>query len=144
MGVVYDRNLTIRSVIENLSDVGLPEGEPEITEVKVPGLITVKDACLLITYRENTEGGAVFSTVKIEDDTVSVQRRGAISFDMHFGEADECGIYRIEPYAFDYQLHTLKIRKEFERAVGKLDIFYELRIGGAQKKVCFSLCAEAK
>ncbi len=142
MGFVYDRKITIQSVIENLSDAGLPCGDPEITKSETKGQVTLLDAGTVITYREDTESGPVFSTVTVENDAVTVVRRGAVSSSMRFSDADDRGIYRVEPYAFDFSLHTLKIRKAFEKGTGKLDLFYLLNVGGADKKVRFSLVTE--
>lgn len=142
MGFVYDRKIKVRSVIENLSDAGLPEGEPEVTESVYQGQITLDGERSVITYRENSEGGAIFSSVTVKQEEITVQRRGAVSCEMHFGDAEDAGVYRVEPYAFDFRLRTLKIRNRLEKATGTLDIFYRLTLGGADKKVRFSLTAE--
>ena len=44
-------------------------------------------------------------------------------------------VYTVEPYSFDVEIATRKIRNNMTRDSGMLDIHYSMKIGGADKAV---------
>jgi uncharacterized beta-barrel protein YwiB (DUF1934 family) len=90
----------------------------------------------VITYSEKLEGGEVFSDITVLSDSVRVVRRGAIESDMYFSEGESHkSLYKVVPYTFDVEITTTKIRNNLTRDGGYVQIFYKMRIGGADKAV---------
>jgi len=136
MAIIKEKKFKISSVIENLSQSGLPEGDTERTEITPDGFLKISDGEIIIMYSESTEGGKVVSDIIIADDTVSVIRRGAVVSDMVFSEGERHNsLYQVPPYSFDTEIYTKKIRNNMTRDGGRLDIFYTMKIGGAEKSV---------
>ena len=73
--------------------------------------------------------------VAVADDRVTVSRRGASVCDMHFGDAEDEGVYSIPPYSFSMKLRTLRIRNRLTQNGGVLDLFYRMSLGGDDRKV---------
>ncbi len=136
MAIIKEKRIKISSVIENLTADGFVDGETEKTEINSEGFLKISDGKFEISYIEMTEGGRVISDIVIKDAAVSVKRRGAVESDMHF-EAGVChkSLYTVAPYSFDTEVATRKIRNKMTRDGGKVDIFYNMRIGGADKSV---------
>lgn len=136
MAIIKEMKFKISSVIENLSLSGLAEGEAERTEINPDGFLKIGDGETVITYTENTEGGRVASDIIITEDAVRVVRRGAVVSDMVFSEGERhSSLYEVPPYSFDTEIFTKKIRNNMTRDGGRLDIFYTMKIGGAEKLV---------
>lgn len=136
-----ERKLHIASVVQNLTPAGIPEGEPEVTESDVSASFVTEDGVFTLSFREKTEGGVVSTHVTVGED-VTVSKRGALSYDMRFFSGTDRGLYRVGPYAFDYEISTLAVKNGMENGVGTLEIFYLLKIGGADKKVRFTMTGE--
>ena len=136
MAIIKEADIRFSSVIENLSPSGLPDGESEKTETRAEGFLYIHDDRYEISFRENTEGGAVFSDITARDSEIILKRRGAIISDMRFseGEADK-SLYQVPPYSFDAEIYTKKIRNELSKDGGKISIFYTMKIGGADKNI---------
>jgi uncharacterized beta-barrel protein YwiB (DUF1934 family) len=136
MAIIKEMNIRFSSVIENLSPTGLTEGEAEKTEICAEGFYYIHDDRYEISFREETEGGAVFSDITVRDTEITLKRRGAIVSDMRFAEG-ECdrSLYQVPPYSFDTEIRTKKIRNGLTRDGGSVAIFYEMKIGGADKSV---------
>lgn len=136
MAIIKEKRFKISSVIENLTSDGLASGDVERTEITPNGFLKISDGKLEITYTETTEGGKVISDIIITESAVDVVRRGAVESDMHFEEG-VChkSLYTVSPYSFDSEITTRKIRNNMTRDGGKVDIFYNMRIGGAEKSV---------
>ena len=49
-------SITVNSVIDNLSDAGLPDGEPEINIFTTDGTLALIDGGYLITFTEEQDG----------------------------------------------------------------------------------------
>lgn len=136
MAIIKEKKLKISSVIENLSPSGLPDGEPEKTEVSADGFLKISDAGYEITYSEKTDGGKVVSVITFGEDGIRVKRVGAIESDMLFFEGlTHTSVYAMPPYSFDAAVTTKKIRNGLSRDGGRVDIFYDMLIGGAKKQV---------
>ncbi len=131
-----EKLLKISSVIDNLSDSGLTEGEPERSEITPTAVISSEDELIKIEYYENTEGGRVDSEITLEGKGVTVVRRGAVVSEMKFSEGLlHKSLYSVPPYSFDTEVYTKKIRNGFTAEGGKIDIFYTMKIGGQDKAV---------
>ena len=126
--------LKIESVIENLDAAGLPEGDAEKNTVYVEGDFHLTDDGALISYTESGEGGSVDSTITLSGGSVCVTRRGAIESEIHFTEGKEHrSVYSVPPYKFDAVVTTRRIRSLLSEDGGSLDLFYNMKIGGADK-----------
>lgn len=124
----------IGSVIENLDSLGNVEGEREENESKCFGQYFYSESLTTLSYTERGEGGEVTSLITVSGDEVTVQRRGAIESELKFKEG-ECysSLYSIPPYSFDATVSTRKIRLSLGNEGGSVDLFYNMKIGGAEK-----------
>lgn len=136
MAFIKEKKFRISSVIENLDSKGLALSDTEKTEIVAAGFLKINGGALEISYTEQTEGGRVVSDIIISDSAVDVKRRGAVESDMHFEEG-VChkSLYSVVPYSFDSEVITRKIRNNMTRDGGKIDIFYNMKIGGAEKSI---------
>ncbi len=146
MDFLHDAELTIHSVIDNLNDAGLPEGEPEINIITADGCIRERASSLEISYTEANEGGKAFSALSISNDgAVTLERSGSVKSTMHFSEGEEYRtLYTVAPYSFDMTVKTLRVRSSMTRDGGELSLFYLMNIGGQDKKVKMKITARVK
>lgn len=136
MPIIKERKFRVSSIIENLSPSGLIDGDPEKTESTPDGFLKISDGEILLSYAENTDGGKVICDILIKDEEISVKRRGAVVSDMLFREGyTDKSIYQVLPYSFDVEVYTKKIRSTMTKDGGRVDIFYRMTIGGADKNV---------
>ena len=136
MAVIKEKKIKMSSVIENLLPSGLTDGEPERAESVADGFLKISDGEYALSYVEITEGGRVAADIFITDGSVRVKRAGAIESDMLFSEGlSHRSVYGVPPYSFDAEIYTKRIRNEMTRDGGRVDIFYTMKIGGADKKV---------
>ena len=134
MPKIEEIKLKIESVIENMGAAGLPEGDAERTMTETDGFIHYTDEGILLTYSESTDNGEVFSDISYSDGAVLVKRRGALISEMLFKEGVEhSSIYEIPPYKFDATVKTKKIRAQLSENGGTISLFYNMKIGGAEK-----------
>lgn len=131
---IEEVKVKIESVIENIDSAGLPEGDAERTLVEADGFIHYTDSGILLTYSESTEGGDIFSDISYSDGEVWVKRRGALISELFFKEgAEHTSIYEIPPYKFDATVQTRRIKAEFSDSCGMISLFYNMKVGGAEK-----------
>ena len=136
MAIIKEMKFKISSVIVNLNQSGLPEGTPERNEISVDGFYKINGEDYEIDYSENTEGGKVISTIEISSQSVRVVRRGAVESEMVFAEGkSHSSVYTVVPYSFDTVVTCKRIRCGLDNNGGRLDIFYDMNIGGADKSV---------
>ena len=136
MAFIKEMNFKVSSVIVNLDASGLPDGAPERTEIAVQGFYKIGEDAFEIDYTENTEGGRVVTSISVDGEGVRVLRRGAVDSDMRFSEgASHSSLYTVSPYSFDTVVRCKKIRSTLGKSGGRLDIFYDMTIGGAEKSV---------
>ena len=136
MAVIKEKKIKITSVIENLDENGLSDGEPEKTETVADGFYKISEDSYIIMYSEQSEGGRTVSDIEVKGGTVSVKRRGALESDLLFAEGvPHKSLYSVPPYSFDVEINTKKIRNNLTRDGGRLDIFYNMRIGGQDKNI---------
>ena len=126
--------IKIESVIENLDASGFPEGEAERSASECEGFFRYSNGESVITYCESGEGGSVSSEIKYSDGEATVKRTGAIESELYFKEGvQHQSIYCVTPYKFDATVHTRKIRASINENGGTLELFYNMKIGGAEK-----------
>lgn len=143
MAYIYDFEYTVHSVIDNLNEVGLPDGEPEISITTVKGFLKRTDDALLITYSEQTDGGKVLTDIEISGDSVSLKRRGSVVFDVTFREGETVStVYSVPPYSFDCTVRTRRIRNSITKDGGELTLLYSMNIGGQEKNVRMKISAK--
>ncbi len=136
--------ISLISTIENLSDTGLPSGDSERSESSAFGTLLSGARGSVISFSEETEGGAVSTKIEILCGNVRVCRHGAIESNMLFSEGvAHRSVYSVPPYSFDANIFTRKIRGSIEEG-GKLEIFYDMEIGGAKKSVRMSLVCDVE
>ena len=123
----------IESSIENLTPAGIPDGEPETSVSEAEGFYRFSDGGFL-NYTEENEGGKCRTEVTSIGGTVTVRRSGAIESEIRFTEGEShSSVYSIPPYRFDATVYTRKIRTDLNADGGKIDLFYNMKIGGADK-----------
>ena len=134
MAIIKEMKFYISSTIDNLTPSGLTDGEPERNDISVEGFYKISDDGYEITYSEQTEGGRVVSDIIITESSVTVKRRGAVDSEMVFSEGLlHKSLYTVSPYSFDAEVLTKRIRSSLTKDGGKIDIFYNMKIGGADK-----------
>ncbi len=146
MNIIKESEITVRSVIDNLDSAGLPEGESEVTESRALGYLHILDGITLITYVECAEDGTETTTeIKCEGDTVRVLRRGAIESDIMLTKGvTHASLYSVVPYKFDIEVTAKKIRSSLGESGGRLDLIYDMTIGGAKKSIRMKIDVLAK
>ncbi len=136
MAIIKEMKFYISSSIDNLTKEGLADGEPERNDITVEGFYKISDEGYEITYSEMTEGGKVVSDIIITASSVTVKRRGAVDSEMVFSEGLlHKSLYTVSPYSFDAEVLTKRIRNGLTKDGGRIDIFYNMKIGGADKAV---------
>ena len=134
MPIIKEVGIKIESVIENLDPSGMIDGEAEKTLTEVRGMLNCRDDSVIITYTEKNEGAELISEITVRDGGVTVKRTGAIESELYFKEGEEHkSIYSMPPYKFDACVKTRRIRNNLTENGGTLDLFYNMRIGGADK-----------
>ena len=134
MTVINEVKIKIESVIENLDSAGLPDGESERSISECDGFLRYSDGEAVITYSESGEGGSVTSEIRYKDGEATVKRTGAIESELCFKEGvTHHSLYSVVPYKFDAEVYTRKIRASLDERGGTLDLFYNMKIGGAEK-----------
>ena len=136
MPVIKEKTVIVSSVIENLLPTGLPDGEPEKTEISVGGYFKTDGTEYSITYSEECDGERAVSDIVICEGSVRVRKEGAVVCEMIFKDGFvHKFIYGVPPYSFDAEITTKKIRNGMTDDGGRIDIFYSMKIGGAEKRV---------
>lgn len=126
--------IRIESIIDNLDENGLIDGESEKSVVTVDGIYRKSGSDAHISYKENGEGGASESEVLISGDSVTVRRRGAICSELFFREGEShSSVYSIPPFRFDAEVYTKRVNIELDENGGQIKLVYNMKIGGADK-----------
>ncbi len=147
MKKITEAEIKILSVIENLDSSGLPEGEAERNESLLKGFYNyTEDGDIIISYSETNDGAHTESVITVSGNSVRVKRTGAIKSELFFREGEEHrSVYSVVPYSFDASVYTKKIRSSLSVFGGDLDLFYVMKIGGADKsarmKIWISPCS---
>lgn len=136
MAIIKEMRFCVSSHIENLASAGLSDSSTEKTEITPEGFYKIDGEEYIITYNEQTEGDRVFTEITVQGGKVTLTRRGAVISDMLFAEGEiHKSEYSVPPYTFDTVITTKKVRNNLTRDGGRLDLFYEMNIGGQDKKV---------
>ena len=136
--------LTVNSVIDNLDDAGLPDGDPEINIFTTVGDLTVSDKGMKLSFTEDCEGQKTVTTLFVINDKVTLGKRGAIESDITFHEGEIYKtVYKVGPYAFDMTVDTKRIRCNMTRLGGELQLIYSMNVGGQDKNVRMKITAKA-
>ena len=144
MTVIKEVKIKIESVIENLDSSGLVDGEAERNVNECEGFLRYSDGEAVITYSESGESGNVTSEIKYKDGEATVKRSGAIDSELYFKEGvTHRSIYSVVPYKFDAEVHTRRIRASLGECGGTLDLFYNMKIGGADKSARMKIWIQA-
>ena len=131
---IIEVNIRITSVIEDIDSTGMTVGDAERTENSVEGFLHLYDGGALLTYSEESEGGRTDSEIELTENDVRVRRKGAIESELVFSEGGaHTSIYKIPPYAFEATVTTKKIRRNLTEDGGRIDLFYVMSIGGADR-----------
>lgn len=137
--------LTVNSVIDNLSDAGLPEGDPEINIFTTDGGLTVIDGGYLITFSEEQDGGVAHTNLYVYESGVRLVKSGAITSEMCFTEGEVYNtLYCVGPYSFDMTVRTKKIRNTVTECGGDLQLIYTMNVGGQEKNVRMKISSKRK
>ena len=134
MAVINEALIKIESFIENLDSSGLADGETEKNTSECSGFLRYSDGEAVLTYSESGESGDVTSEITYKDGEAVVKRTGAIESEIRFCEGvTHHSLYSVVPYKFDMTVTTRKIRASISECGGTLDLFYNMKIGGAEK-----------
>ena len=137
--------LTVNSVIDNLSDTGLPEGDPEINIFTTDGALRVIDGGFLITFSEEQDGGRADTNLYVYESGVRLVKSGAITSEMCFAEGEVYNtLYCVGPYSFDMTVRTKKIRNTVTECGGDLQLIYTMNVGGQEKNVRMKISSKRK
>ena len=124
----------IESTIENVDAAGLPEGDPEKNVSEADGFYRFSEGSGFLNYTEENEGGKCRTEVVCIGGAVTVRRSGAIESEMYFSEGEShSSLYAIPPYQFDVTVTARRIRIDLSAEGGRIDLFYNMKIGGADK-----------
>jgi uncharacterized beta-barrel protein YwiB (DUF1934 family) len=136
MAIIKEKTVKIISQIDNYDEHGLPSDEPEISESVCSGFLKITEDEFIISYTENSENGRTVSDITVTKEGIRVKRCGALTSNMLFSEnVTDKSLYEVSPYKFDVEVYTRKIRNTLTRDGGRIDIFYDMTIGGAKKSV---------
>lgn len=137
--------LTVNSVIDNLSDAGLPEADPEINIFTTDGTLSVLEEGYLLGFTEVQEGGKVHTDLYISKECVRLVKSGDITSEMRFSEGEIFNtLYRVGPYSFDMTVRTKRIRNSLTENGGELQLIYSMNVGGQEKNVRMKISAKVK
>ena len=138
-------SITVNSVIDNLSDSGLPEGEPEINIFTTDGTLKLIDGGYLITFTEEQDSGSATTNLYVYEGGVRLVKSGAITSEMRFSEGEEFKtLYCVGPYSFDMTVRTKKIRNSVTECGGELQLIYTMNVGGQEKSVRMKISSKRK
>ena len=138
-------SITVNSVIDNLSDAGLPDGEPEINIFTTDGTLALIDGGYLITFTEEQDGGSATTNLYVYEGGVRLVKSGAITSEMRFSEGEVWGtLYCVGPYSFDMVVRTKKIRNSITEDGGDLQLIYTMNVGGQEKNVRMKISSKRK
>lgn len=138
-------SITVNSVIDNLSDAGLPDGEPEINIFTTDGTLALIDGGYLITFTEEQDGGSATTNLYVYEGGVRLVKSGAITSEMRFSEGEVWStLYCVGPYSFDMIVRTKKIRNSVTECGGDLQLIYTMNVGGQEKNVRMKISSKRK
>ena len=143
MSTAREVRITAYSEISNLSPTGAVEGDVEVTEEKALGTLFADGGSIVIKYETKSEGAEVRTELTLEPDSLRVKREGDVTSDFYFKEnLEHASLYSVGQFSFDTTVKARKIRNKMTELGGRVDVFYRMTIGGADKEVRMKLVAE--
>ncbi len=140
MSVIKEMRIKVASEITELTASGAPSGTPEITHENAGAFLHLNDGGMLITYMQESDGVATSSDIEINGGAVLVRRSGGVTSSFLFEEGvSHKSLYSVGPYSFDAEIKTRRIRQGIGENGGRLDLYYTMTIGGADKSVRMSI-----
>ena len=137
--------ITVNSVIDNLSEAGMPEGDPEINIFTTDGTLAPIDGGYLLTFTEEQDGGAAKTELYVTEERVRLLKSGSITSEMRFSEGEIFNtLYCVGPYSFDMTVRTKRIRSSLCADGGELQLIYTMNVGGQEKNVRMKISAKRK
>lgn len=126
--------IKIESIIDNLDESGLADGESEKSVTTVDGVYHYGNDGARVRYKEESEGAISESEILVFSDAVKVSRHGAIESVLYFKEGEtHSSIYQIPPYRFDAEVSARRVTVELNPMGGRINLVYNMKIGGAEK-----------
>jgi uncharacterized beta-barrel protein YwiB (DUF1934 family) len=126
--------IKIESIIDNLDESGLIDGESEKSVSFVSGIYRYSDTEVRLSYKEKNDGGESEAEIVVIDGKVSVKRSGAIRSELHFEEGESHkSLYVIPPFRFDAEVFAKRVRASLSEEGGHISLLYDMKIGGADK-----------
>ena len=128
--------LDILSEIDNLYEGGSSVGDIERQEFTVTADVGYTDGALSLSYVTVENDIPTRTEIKMYEDRAVVTRTGDVVSALTFIEGvPTTSVYRVGPYAFDAEVLATRIRNAMTEDGGRINIFYRMKIGGAEKTV---------
>lgn len=132
--------IRIESIIDNLDENGLPDGESEKSVTLHDGVYRYTGDGARISYKEKTEGGEIENEILVFENLVTVRKWGAIISDLAFREGESQGsIYQVPPYRFECEVRARRVTTELSAVGGRINLVYNMKIGGAEKSAIMKI-----
>ena len=126
----------VSSLIDNLDEYGLIEGEREESGGVYPASYEYSDGAATLIYDEENEGSRVKTRIVARKGGVTVERSGDVTSLMEFAEGrSHESLYKAGPYSFDVTVRARRVRVELSLEKARIDLIYYMKIGGADKSV---------
>lgn len=143
MNLIKKARIEIFSEISNLTESLLPDGEPEISRAAADGELVIADGVTVIRCPVSADGGEILYEIEIRDSSVRVRESGAVTADFLLCEGVlHDSVYQVGGYKFDMRVRLRKMRNGIAESGGRLDLFYDMTVGGAAKSVRMKVKAE--
>ena len=120
-----------RKVLVFITGIQKYDDHDNSIEVVSPGKYYIKDNKQYITYKERNEGSSqdILTTIKIDDNKISVMRFGGINTNMTFElNKKHTTFYDTEQGALTVSITAKKINLTLDEAEGEIEVNYELEI----------------
>ena len=129
--------IKIHSLIEDIGDNGLPEGEPEINIMTTPVDIKSIGDITLFTYSEKQEDTEIKTHLYLlPDGGIRLYRTGGIVWDVTLREGESSTtVYTIPPYSFDAEVLPRRVTALRDGKKYDIRLVYSMTVGGAKKDV---------
>ncbi|MCI6907536.1 MAG: DUF1934 domain-containing protein [Clostridiaceae bacterium] len=114
-----------------ISICGIPDLEEPPVELITPGKLYRKNGVYSVIYRESSLTGlpGVTTTLKIESDRVTLQRRGAENACMIFRQGEKhYNLFEQDGEPVTVSISANQVRQRFDDSGGELDIDYSVEI----------------
>ena len=117
----------MRAVIKVIGTQGVPDGEDDVIELTTDGIYSRTETGFVLRYQESEITGLVgtTTTVEIEPDAITVERKGTLNSRMEFREnAKNSFVYDTQYGAATLGVETRRIKANFDDFGGDLCIDY--------------------